>query len=61
MKCKECKQEVVKEPVSRGTITRYVDEKGQLWNGAKCPNCYRIYNKERMRITRSNKHEPSGN
>lgn len=53
MKCKECKIDKVKEPVVRGNITRFVDDKGQVWNGACCPSCYRLYNKARMKASRT--------
>lgn len=49
MICKNCKEDKVKEPVIRNDVTRFVDEKNRLWNGKICPDCYRVYNKERMR------------
>jgi type II secretory ATPase GspE/PulE/Tfp pilus assembly ATPase PilB-like protein len=55
MKCKTCKEEVEKKPIIRNGVTRFVDAKGQLWNGKVCGDCYRLYNKERMKVTRSNK------
>lgn len=55
MVCKICKKDLVKEPISRGNHTRFVDENGKLWNGKVCPDCYKIYNRERMRIKRKTK------
>lgn len=55
MICKQCKNDVQKTPVIRKDVTRFVDAKGQLWNGATCPDCYREYNRERMKLTRANK------
>jgi predicted secreted protein len=52
MNCKVCNQEKTKTPVSRGNCTRFVDENNRLWNGRVCPDCYKIYNKERMRFKR---------
>jgi hypothetical protein len=50
-----CKEEKQKDPVIRKDVTRFVDENGKLWNGKVCPNCYRNYNRERMRKKRSEK------
>ena len=55
MSCKICKEEKIKQPVSRGDHTRFVDEKNRLWNGRVCPECYRDYNRERMRKSRASK------
>ncbi len=52
MKCKSCQQDVPKTPIARNGITRFVDGNNQLWNGKMCPDCYRKYNKERMRFKR---------
>ena len=52
MLCKICKEEKTKEPISKGDHTRFVDESGRLWNGKVCPDCYKIYNRERMRKAR---------
>ena len=52
MICKNCKEEKVKEPIIRGEVTRFIDEKSRLWNGKTCPDCYKVYNKERMRKKR---------
>lgn len=52
MFCKICKEEKIKEPISKGSHTRFVDENGRLWNGKVCPDCYKIYNRERMRKAR---------
>jgi len=53
MLCKVCDDEKVKEPVTRNTITRFVDASNRLWNGKMCPDCYKNYNRERMRLKRS--------
>jgi len=55
MKCKICNEDKPKIPESRGSVTRFVDESGQLWNGKVCPDCYRIYNRERMKLSREKK------
>ena len=52
MICKICKEEKIKQPVIRGTVTRFVDELGKLWNGKVCSCCYRNYNRDRMRNKR---------
>lgn len=54
MICKCCKLDKKKEPVSRGTHTRFVDENNKMWNGKQCGECYRVYNRERMRLKRLN-------
>jgi len=53
MICKNCKEEKVKEPIIRKDVTRFVDQSGRLWNGKVCPDCYKVYNRERMRLKRS--------
>ncbi len=55
MTCKTCKEEKVKQPVIRNDTTRFVDHNNKLWNGKVCPDCYKTYNKERMRKKRSEK------
>lgn len=55
MKCKVCQQEKTKTPVIRNNITRFVDENNRLWNGSQCADCYKEYNKNRMRVTRKQK------
>ena len=55
--CKICKEDKPKQPIIRNCTTRFVDEKGKLWNGKSCPDCYRIYNKERMRLKRVSEKE----
>lgn len=55
MKCKVCQVEVQKIPEPRGTSTRFVDELGRLWNGRVCPDCYKTYNRERMKKSRAAK------
>ncbi len=52
MVCKMCKEDKVKDPVIRKDVTRFVDESGRLWNGKVCPDCYKAYNRERMKIKR---------
>ena len=52
MICKSCKKDVTKEPVMRNDVTRFIDQSGKLWNGKQCPECYRAYNRERMRLKR---------
>lgn len=52
MKCKSCPEDKVKNPIVRETTVRFVDDKGRLWNGKQCPDCYKAYNKERMRLSR---------
>ena len=52
MKCKSCPIDKVKNPIVRGSVVRFVDEHGRLWNGKQCPDCYKAYNKERMRLSR---------
>ena len=53
MTCKSCLKDKSKEPVIRNGVTRFIDENNRLWNGKMCPDCYRNYNRERMRIKRS--------
>lgn len=53
MNCKICKQEKVKKPDVRGKTIRYLDDKDRLWNGLTCPDCYKMYNRERMRKKRN--------
>ena len=55
MSCKICKEEKIKQPCSRGNDTRFVDENNRLWNGKVCRDCYRAYNRERMRKSRASK------
>ncbi len=55
MICKICKEDKEKEPVFRSNVTRFVNQSGQLWNGKVCPDCYRTYNRERMRKKRQEK------
>lgn len=52
MTCKSCKQDITKEPVLRKDVTRFIDHNGKLWNGKQCPDCYKSYNRERMRLKR---------
>jgi type II secretory ATPase GspE/PulE/Tfp pilus assembly ATPase PilB-like protein len=52
MVCKSCKEDKSKEPIIRNDVTRFVDERGRLWNGKQCPECYKAYNRERMRLKR---------
>lgn len=54
MICKFCKESKTKQPVDKGTHVRFVDENNRLWNGKTCPDCYKIYNRERMRKVRNN-------
>ena len=53
MTCKSCLKDKSKEPIIRNNVTRFIDENSRLWNGKMCPDCYRNYNRERMRIKRS--------
>jgi hypothetical protein len=55
MKCKMCGIEKPKSPVVRGKHVRFCQEDGRLWNGNQCSDCYKEYNKERMRRTRAAK------
>ena len=52
MICKVCKENKQKEPVIRGNVSRFVNESNRLWNGKVCPDCYRVYNRERMKNKR---------
>jgi hypothetical protein len=47
--------EIVKIPEVRSGSTRFVDGSGRLWNGKVCPDCYRVYNRERMKKARLQK------
>ncbi len=55
MLCKICKEDKQKDPVIRKNVTRFVNESSHLWNGKVCPDCYRNYNRERMRKKRAEK------
>jgi len=55
MICKFCKKDKPKEPVARGNCTRFVDENNRVWNGKVCPDCYKEYNRNRMRKSRASK------
>jgi hypothetical protein len=57
MTCKNCLEDKIKEPVIRNEVTRFVDKNSKLWNGKMCPDCYRDYNRKRMRLKRSQSHE----
>jgi hypothetical protein len=57
MVCKICKEDKHKEPVIRKSVTRFVDHLGRLWNGKVCADCYKIYNRERMKKQRQLKKE----
>lgn len=48
--CKKCEQSVVKvfSYIERNLTRRFRDDKGGLWMGKLCPNCYRIQMKEKM-------------
>jgi type II secretory ATPase GspE/PulE/Tfp pilus assembly ATPase PilB-like protein len=61
MICKSCNEEKTKEPVIRKDVTRFVDQLGRLWNGKVCPDCYKVYNRERMRTKRLQKHSEDEN
>jgi hypothetical protein len=52
MVCKTCKEDKIKEPTIRKNATRFIDQLGRLWNGKVCPDCYKTYNRERMRLKR---------
>jgi hypothetical protein len=52
MVCKICNSDKAKEPVIRKDTTRFVDESGRMWNGKQCPDCYKEYNRQRMRSKR---------
>lgn len=51
-KCKMCEQEKTKSPQICGNHCLFVDENGRRWNGKQCPDCYKQYNKTRMRQVR---------
>lgn len=55
MVCKDCKIEKNKEPVVKSTGIRFVDADSRMWNGKQCPDCYKVYNRERMRLKRLQK------
>lgn len=55
MFCKICKKEKIKHPVIRGNSTRFLDDSNRLWNGKVCPDCYKEYNRSRMRKARAEK------
>ena len=59
-KCKNCNLSKQKTPVTKGNITRFVDENNKVWNGKQCPDCYKEYNRNRMRLSRQkqNVNEP---
>jgi len=59
MICKICKQDKEKEPVIKNNVTRFVDEQNRVWNGKQCPDCYKNYNRDRMRLTRQKQNEVS--
>ncbi|PCI45848.1 MAG: hypothetical protein COB41_00220 [Proteobacteria bacterium] len=53
--CKICNKPKVRNPKGvspNGKRRYYVDENGDSWMGMKCPHCYKIANRERMRIAR---------
>jgi len=52
MICKQCGEDKTKEPVIRSNGVRFIDDRGRLWNGKQCADCYRVYNRERMRLKR---------
>ena len=52
MVCKECGKDKTKEPVIRSNGVRFVDADLRLWNGKQCPDCYKTYNRQRMRLKR---------
>lgn len=52
MICKECGEDKAKEPVIRSNGVRFVDASDRLWNGKQCPDCYKLYNRQRMRLKR---------
>jgi hypothetical protein len=51
-KCKNCNEEKVKKPKIFGKHTLFIDDQERRWNGKQCPDCYKAYNKERMRKVR---------
>ena len=51
-KCKNCNLTKQKNPITKGNITRFVDENNKVWNGKQCPDCYKEYNRKRMRLNR---------
>lgn len=52
MVCKDCKIDKDKEPVVKSTGIRFIDSQHRMWNGRQCPECYKVYNRERMRLKR---------
>jgi hypothetical protein len=59
MICKICKKDKQKIPVIKGSCTRFVDVDDRVWNGKQCPDCYKEYNRNRMRSTRQKQNEAS--
>ena len=55
--CKDCKLDLIKNPVIKSNITRFVDDKDRVWNGKLCPDCYKVYNRNRMKSTRQKQNE----
>lgn len=53
MICKVCKEDKKKEPTIRNDVTRFVDNNDKMWNGKVCPDCYKVYNRERMKKKRN--------
>lgn len=51
-KCKICNEEKVKQPKIFGKHTLFVDADGRRWNGKQCPDCYKNYNRTRMKKVR---------
>lgn len=51
-KCKMCNEEKSKTPQIFGNNCLFVDDQGRRWNGKQCPDCYKEYNKKRMRQVR---------
>lgn len=52
MICKICNEEKDKHPIIRNNVTRFIDQDGRMWNGKVCATCYRLYNRDRMRLKR---------
>lgn len=50
--CKVCKEKKYKKAIKKGIVYRFVDELNRLWNGKMCPDCFKGYNKEKMREAR---------
>lgn len=55
MICKICKIDKLKQHITKGDHVRFIDELNRVWNGKVCPDCYKIYNKQRMRKSRADK------